>query len=128
MITWFLWMIVLGFVAWTVWNYWRVRQSAQFISNEEFKGLMQGGQVIDLRDGASFRRQHILGARNFQAGQFKESLSALRPDKPVLLYDNARGANLARSILSLKKAGFTQVYVLRDGFDHWDGKIKATKQ
>lgn len=122
------WLIILGALAWLGWNYWRVRQAAQFVDNETFKNLIAKGQLIDLRDGESFRRQHILGARNFQAAQFKESLSALRKDKPVLLYENARGANTARSILTLKKAGFTDIYVLKDGFDYWDGKIKTAKK
>lgn len=127
MVTWLIWLIVLGFVAWTVWNYWRVRQAAKFVTNDEFKALLGKGQLIDVRDGASFRRQHILGARNFQLAQFKESLTALRQDKPVLVYDHARGANLARATLLLKKAGFADIYVLKDGFDHWDGKIKTSK-
>lgn len=122
------WLIILGAGAWLGWNYWRVRQAAQFVDNETFKNLMSKGQLIDLRDGESFRRKHILGARNFQVAQFKESLSALRKDRPVLLYENARGANTARSILTLKKAGFTDIYVLKDGFDYWDGKVKVAKK
>ncbi|TWT16551.1 rhodanese-like domain-containing protein [Streptococcus sp. sy010] len=127
MITALVWLILLGFIAWLLWNYFRVRQAAQFVDNDTFKTLMPKGQLIDLRDGESFRRKHILGARNFQAAQFKDSLSALRKDKPVLLYENARGANTARSILTLKKAGFTDIYVLKDGFDYWDGKVKEAK-
>lgn len=114
----------VSFLIWTIWNYFRVRKAAQFVENTEFKNLLRQGQLIDLRSPAEFGRKHILGARNFALAQFKESLSALRKDKPVLLYDSRRGQAVARAVLILKKAGYQDIYVLRDGFEYWDGKVK----
>lgn len=119
-----LWIILLGIIAYFAWNYYSLRKTANFIDNDEFKHLAKSGQVIDVREPSSFQKKHILGARNFPPAQFKASLTALRKDKPVLLYDNLRGQNIARSIRILKKEGFKSIYVLQDGLDHWNGKIK----
>lgn len=76
------WVIIFAFVAWFVWNYFRVRRAAQYISNAEFESMMRGAQIVDLRSPNEFRRKHILGARNLPSEQFKASVSALRKDKP----------------------------------------------
>ncbi|CFR27817.1 rhodanese-like domain-containing protein [Streptococcus agalactiae] len=87
-------VILLAFVAWASWNYWRVRRAAKFLDNESFQKEMSRGQLIDIREAGAFHRKHILGARNIPASQFKVALSALRKDKPVLLYD-------AKAVVSL---------------------------
>ncbi|MGT2929026.1 rhodanese-like domain-containing protein [Streptococcus dentasini] len=117
-------IILLAFIGWSAWRYLRIRRAAKFIGNSEFQGLMHGGQIIDLRSSSAFQTKHILGARNFQIEQFKESLSALRKDKPVLLYDNMRSQAIARAVPILKKAGYKEIYVLESGFENWDGKTK----
>lgn len=118
------WVIAPALMIYMVWNYFQVKKAANYISNEEFKALLRTGQLIDIREPGLFKKGHILGARNFPMNQFKESLSALRKDKPVLLYDNARSQAIANAAITLKKAGFTDVYILRDGFDAWEGKVK----
>ena len=118
------WVIIFAFVAWFVWNYFRVRRAAQYISNAEFESMMRGAQIVDLRSPNEFRRKHILVARNLPSEQFKASVSALRKDKPVLLYDNTRGQLVARAVLTLKKAGYKDLYVLKNGLDNWNGKVK----
>lgn len=118
------WGIAPALLVYVVWNHFRLQKAAKYVSTTEFKDLLRSGQVIDVREPGLFKKGHILGARNFQMAQFSESLSALRKDKPVLIYDSARGQSLGRAILALKKAGFTDVYVLRDGFESWDGKVK----
>lgn len=118
------WAVAPGLMIYVVWNYFRLKKAATYVSNEEFKELLRGGQLIDIREPAAFHKKHIVGARNFPMLQFQPSLSALRKDRPVLVYDSARSQQIGRATLMLKKAGFTDVYVLRDGFDHWDGKIK----
>ncbi|MGT2749349.1 rhodanese-like domain-containing protein [Streptococcus orisasini] len=119
-----LWIIIFAFLAFFAWNYIRVRRAAKYISNAEFENMMRKAQVVDLRSPSEFRRKHILGARNLPSEQFKESLSALRKDKPVLLYDNTRGQLIARAVLILKKAGYKDLYVLKNGLDYWNGKVK----
>ncbi|AND79747.1 rhodanese-like domain-containing protein [Streptococcus pantholopis] len=115
-------VLVLG---WVAWNYFRVRRAAKFIGNAEFEELIHGAQLVDIREPAAFRSKHILGARNLPAVQFQTSLSALRKDKPILLYDASRSSALPRVLTMLKKAGYTDLYVLQDGFDYWTGKTKG---
>ncbi|HFZ6415501.1 TPA: rhodanese-like domain-containing protein [Streptococcus agalactiae] len=117
-------VILLTFVAWASWNYWRVRRAAKFLDNESFQKEMSRGQLIDIREAGAFHRKHILGARNIPASQFKVALSALRKDKPVLLYDASRGQSIPRIVLLLRKEGFNQLYVLKDGFNYWTGRVK----
>lgn len=120
-------LTALIFFATKAWDYYRVKRIASFLSNEEFKRLLPKSQVIDIRDSASFKRKHILGARNFPFGQLAGSLSSLRKDKPVLLYDTSSSRTMIRAILVLKKAGYTDLAVLQNGFDYWDGKVKEGK-
>lgn len=118
------WVIAPALMIYMVWNHFRLKKAAKYVSTEEFKALLRTGQLIDIREPASFKKGHILGARNFPMNQFQESLSALRKDKPVLIYDNGRSQHLGRAAIALNKAGFKDVYALRDGFESWDGKIK----
>lgn len=117
-------IILLTLAIWLGFNYWRVRRAAKIVNNETFNQLIRKGQLVDVREPAEFHRKHILGARNIPATQFKASLSALRKDKPVLLYENTRSQKVANAALALKKAGYTDVYILDYGIDNWTGKVK----
>lgn len=119
-------VFAVGYLIWTVWRYVTMKKAAQFVDNATFASHLRTGQLLDLRDAASFQRQHILGARHFPLASLKDSLSALRKDKPVLLYDDRRGVGTVRALSILKKAGFTDIYVLKDGFEHWNGKVKKS--
>lgn len=111
-------------IAWSAWNYFRLKKVATFVENDEFLQLMLVGQLIDIREPSRFRQKHILGARNFPMQQFEASLGALNKEKPVLIYDDNRGVLIPRAAKILKKAGFERVYVLENGFDYWNGKVK----
>lgn len=120
--------IAPALMVYIIWNYFRIKNAATYVSNDEFKNLMrQGGQLIDIRDPKLFQQKHILGARNFSLvdkEQFLASLAALRQDKPVLIYEGTRGQASGRAALLLKKSGFKDIYILKDGLDYWDGKVK----
>lgn len=111
-------------IAWSAWNYFRLKKAATFVENDEFLQLMLVGQLIDIREPSRFRQKHILGARNFPMQQFEASLGALNKEKPVLIYDDNRGVLIPRAAKILKKSGFERVYVLENGFDYWNGKVK----
>ncbi|MDG3142382.1 rhodanese-like domain-containing protein [Streptococcus suis] len=123
-----LWIILLSvslaIIAYSAWNYYRLKKMVTFVSNDEFARLMYRGQVIDIREPSRFHQKHILGARNFPFQQFQASLGALTKDKPVLIYDDNRGILIPKVAKILKKAGFKEVYVLESGFDYWKGKTK----
>ncbi len=117
--------IVLALAAWIGFNYWRLRRAATLLENEEFAAKIHGGQLIDLRDPAEFRRKHILGARNIPYEQLKQSLGAIRKDKPVLIYENDRGQRVTPAALLLKKEGYQEIYILSYGLNDWNGKVKT---
>ena len=122
---WIITLVILAIiVAWFAWNYFSLRHSAKFIDNAEFESMIHTSQLIDIREASAFKTKHIMGARNLPASQIQLSMSALRKDKPVLLYDSSRSSVLPRVIKTLKKAGYTNLYVLEDGFDYWTGKVK----
>ncbi|MBM9832657.1 rhodanese-like domain-containing protein, partial [Enterococcus faecalis] len=97
------------------------------LENEDFMHLMRSGQLIDVREPSAFNRKHILGARNIPQAQLKDSLMALRKDKPVLLYENLRGGLVTNAAFLLKKNGFKEIYILSYGLENWDGKVKENK-
>lgn len=115
----------VGYMVWVVWRYFQIKKQAKFVDNAVFASLIRTGQLVDLREPEAFRRKHILGARNFPTAQLAASLSALRKDKPVLIYEASRGLAVNRAIPVLAKAGFKDIYVLKDGLDYWDGKVKT---
>ncbi|MCO4603920.1 Rhodanese-related sulfur transferase [Streptococcus infantarius subsp. infantarius] len=124
---WIVFLIALVvIVGWFAWTYISVRRAAKFIDNAEFESMIHTSQLIDVREATAFKTKHIMGARNLPASQIQMSYSAIRKDKPVLLYDSSRSTALPRVIKILKKAGYTNLYVLKDGFDYWKGKVKES--
>ncbi|MBR7927103.1 rhodanese-like domain-containing protein [Aerococcaceae bacterium zg-ZUI334] len=106
---------------------WLIRkQSATLIEAEELEEKRAGAQIIDLREAAEFDARHILGARNLPMSQFSQRYKEVRKDKPVYLYDD--NMNLApRAARTLKKNGYDNIYVLKNGFSTWGGKVRSSK-
>ncbi|WP_159723798.1 rhodanese-like domain-containing protein [Enterococcus sp. CSURQ0835] len=115
--------IILAFVLNEAWVRLMVRRSATWLDQEEFQNGMRKAQVIDVRERDEFNAKHILGARNFPISMLKQSLGSLRKDQPIYIYDQ-RKAMAARAANLLRKNGFTDLYILKGGFDEWQGKIK----
>jgi rhodanese-related sulfurtransferase len=116
-------VIILAMVGEFVWSYFRVKWAATVIDEETFRKGMRKAQVIDVRDKADFDAGHILGARNIPAGYMKQLGSSLRKDQPVYLYDKRRSMS-GRAAITLKKQGFKDLFILKEGFDGWTGKVK----
>lgn len=62
-----LWLTLIIWIAYLIWNYFRIRRAATFLKSEEFEDKIQGAQLIDIRDTGSFKKKHILRARNLPA-------------------------------------------------------------
>lgn len=105
-------------------NSYRIKKSVTELSQEDFIKGYRKAQLIDLREPKEFEAGHILGARNIPTTQFRQRLQEIRPDLPVYLYCQNTGRS-ARAALSLKKKGYTQLYMLKGGFKTWTGKIKT---
>lgn len=78
--------------------------------------------IVDVRNRDEFKKGHISGAINVQADELKNghfnALDALR-DKCLIL--TCAAGNQAYELAGrLTAAGFTQVYVLKDGIDGWN--------
>ncbi|UJF14886.1 rhodanese-like domain-containing protein [Jeotgalibaca sp. MA1X17-3] len=122
-ITILLWVIIAGIGIYQLFRYFQRRNAATFLTSEEFRKDIRKVQVIDVRERPRFEAGHILGARNIAFTAFKERFPEIRKDQPVYLYDQ-RTSLSGRAAAHLKKNGYTQIYILKGGYDNWDGKIK----
>ena len=100
-----------------------VKRSAKMLTEEEFKEPMRKAQVIDVREKDTFDAGHILGARSMPYSMLKTTIGSLRKDQPVYLYDQKKALSIRAANL-LRKNGYTDIYILKGGYDGWTGKVK----
>ncbi|HAP3300272.1 TPA: rhodanese-like domain-containing protein [Enterococcus faecalis] len=100
-----------------------VNRSAKMLTEEEFKETMRKAQVIDVREKDTFDAGHILGARSMPYSMLKTTIGSLRKDQPVYLYDQKKALSIRAANL-LRKNGYTDIYILKGGYDGWTGKVK----
>ena len=100
-----------------------VKRSAKMLTEEEFKETMLKAQVIDVREKDTFDAGHILGARSMPYSMLKTTIGSLRKDQPVYLYDQKKALSIRAANL-LRKNGYTDIYILKGGYDGWTGKVK----
>lgn len=125
-ITLFLWA---GLIIWGIWEiiqYFRRKNAATALENDEFRKNMRKVQLVDVREHDEFQAAHILGARNIPFFELKQRHVELRKDQPIYLYEDGKYAAY-RAATQLKKEGFENLYVLKDGFKNWDGRIKRNR-
>ncbi len=80
--------------------------------------------VVDLRQRDEFRKGHISGAQNVLPADIKNSnLGELEKhkNKPIIVVD-ANGMSAQESGNHLHKAGFEQVFVMKEGVAGWSGE------
>ena len=99
-----------------------VKRSAKMLTEEEFKETMRKAQVIDVREKDTFDAGHILGAQH-AIQHVKTTIGSLRKDQPVYLYDQKKALSIRAANL-LRKNGYTDIYILKGGYDGWTGKVK----
>ena len=100
-----------------------VKRSAKMLTEEEFKETMRKAQVIDVREKDTFDAGHILGARSMPYSMLKTTIGSLRKDQPVYLYDQKKALSIRAANL-LRKNGYTDIYILKGGYDGWTGRVK----
>ncbi|GMA54164.1 hypothetical protein GCM10025857_55210 [Alicyclobacillus contaminans] len=54
-------------------------------------------------------------------------MASIRKDLPVYLYDTGKSLSV-RAANKLRKNGYTDIYILKEGFNGWQGKKKSKKQ
>lgn len=119
-------VIIIAWIGYIVYWYVMGRKAAKYLDEAEYNELIKTGQLIDLRDPATYRSSHIMGARNISYQLFAESFNGLRKERPVLLYDTTTRLS-TRAAVKLRKEGYNEIYILKGGFTGWHGK-KATKK
>nr|WP_086427707.1 rhodanese-like domain-containing protein [Staphylococcus cornubiensis] len=120
-------LIVLALVIiWMVSNFIINKRSVTELNQEEFQEGIRKAQVIDLREKADYDYGHIIGARNIPMTMFRQRYQGLRKDQPIYLVD-ANGIASYRAARTLKKKGYTNLYMLKGGYKKWTGKIKSKK-
>lgn len=116
-------LIILAlFIGYYLFIYFRQRKYLTFLQQEEFIEGYRKAQLIDVREPNEFERGHIRGARNIPLTQLKQSLAAIRPDRPVYLYCQNHNRS-TRAAHMLYKNGYEDLNVLHGGFKKWTGKI-----
>jgi|SRR5690625_2492665 len=116
-------VLIIGYA---LFNYFRQRAYLTVLTQEQFIEGYRKAQLIDVREQQEFERGHIRGARNIPLTQFKQSMNALRPDKPVYLYCQ-NSSRSARAAHMLRKNKFEDINILKGGFKKWTGKVDYKK-
>lgn len=122
-----LWLALIVWGIWELVQYFRRKNAATALENEEFKKDLRRVQLIDVRDRDEYDAGHILGARSIPFYEIKQRYVELRKDQPIYLYEDGKYAAY-RAAIQLKKQGFEDLYVLKDGYKNWDGRIKRNKK
>lgn len=119
-------ILIAGLIIYLVVTIILQKRAVTILTQEEFIEGYRKAQLIDLREREVYKTGHILGARNLPLSQLNMRMKELRKDKPIYLYC-ANGTRSGRAALTLKKKGYTDLYMLSGGFKKWSGKIKTEK-
>lgn len=101
-----------------------LRRKASGISSVEATDAVRlinnDASVIDLRSAEAFGRGHIVNARNIPSDELDARLDKLGSlkSKPVVVVCEA-GLTSAKTVDTLRKAGFASVFGLKGGMNGW---------
>lgn len=120
-----LWIIIIIWMGYEGYSYFKRKNASIELTEEEFKKDMRKVQLIDVREKKDFDAGHILGARNVSYSTFKTRSVEIRKDLPVYLYDHNKALSL-RAAVRLRKEGHTDIRHLKGGYRDWTGKTKTS--
>ena len=121
-----LWIFLILWGIWEIIQYFRRKKAATALEASEFKKDIRRVQLIDVRDRDEYDAGHILGARSIPFFELKQRHVELRNDQPIYLYAD-REYSAYRAAIELKKLEFEELFVLKGGYEDWDGRIKRNK-
>lgn len=103
----------------------------QHVNTEQFNKLLllKDVQLVDVRTKEEFDSGHIKNADNINVkdSEFKNNVSKLKKDKPVLLYCRS-GKRSTDAAEILKEMGFTKLVSLDGGILSWEeAKLPISK-
>ncbi len=75
------------------------------------------GIYLDVRNEESYKKAHIIGAKNINFDELTDKYKKLIKNKsnPIIVY----GDNAEKGMLLLRKEGYEQAYVLKGGLSAW---------
>ena len=81
---------------------------------------LKNEQLIDVRTPEEYEQGHLQNSAliNFRLADFKDQLSKLDKDQPVMVYC-AVGGRSNKTRLMLVEMGFKEIYELEGGFNAW---------
>lgn len=80
--------------------------------------MNQGGTVVDVRSSTEYDKTHIVNAKNIPLAQLDKKQSQLDKDASIVLYCGT-GNDAIKAATQLKKAGFANIYTLKNGLPSW---------
>lgn len=118
------WLVLLAAVLYTTFK--GVASKVKLITRGEATRLINKEEavVVDLRQRDDFRKGHIVDALNVLPTEIKaNNFGELEKhkSKPIIMADGS-GMQSQESANLLVKAGFEQVYVMKDGITGWSGE------
>nr|WP_040460820.1 rhodanese-like domain-containing protein [Gemella bergeri] len=117
-------LFVIGLIA--LFNYLRLNRAVTKLPYVEFRQNLRKVQLVDVREKEDFKYAHINGARNMPLSQFNFLYTSLRKDQPIYLCDK-NGTMAPRAALTLKKNGYTNVFMLKNGLQDWKENLKTKR-
>nr|WP_245252000.1 rhodanese-like domain-containing protein [Paenibacillus sediminis] len=106
-----------------MWFYQRVVpiKEAKWINTQQFESLIQSKaeiQIVDVRDTLDYDKKHISGSINIPLGRLSFVWhKSIRKDKRIVI-TSSRRADQIRAARKLKRAGFTDMYILCTDVTH----------
>lgn len=89
------------------------RANDEGLSPDHFRDLLaQGGQLVDIRSPADFRRGALPGALNLPLDALSYDYGQLDKRGPVILYGAKQGVQCSRAARLLAGRGFSRIYHL----------------
>lgn len=83
--------------------------------------------IIDARDSADFKKEHILNSKNIPAAQLSEAAKALDKSKTYIVVSNELSTQDIRSLEKLfTDEGFENYFYLTGGFAAWKSQYGPT--
>lgn len=119
-------IFLIGWGGFVLVDNWRQKRYTTTLTADQFEKGKHRAQLIDLRNENQFKDSHIIGARNIPYVMLRQRYEELRPDMPVYLYDMGESVSVHAAAFLYKK-GYHDLYILKGGFNEWEGRTKKSK-
>lgn len=81
--------------------------------------LNQGATLLDMRTQAEFKKGHIAGAQHKNTDALTQWMNACQDKNTMVILCDKNGTGVRTHLAELQKAGFNNVFFLKEGIDGW---------